>query len=176
MYFDYDGVFTMEPVPIYSKLSAPTWMIQHGSEGVLVSLAKKLSRESVFNAVVATGEQLTNVAPVQGIAYDLNPASPTRWNGPFKQVPRFYNSSFLLTQDQCVQAARAMLSRTTGLPYTINFNIVPNPALEPLDLVGVSYSDSSGLERHVIDTLTIPLVARRPMTGTTRIQPQGALE
>jgi hypothetical protein len=176
MYFDYDGTFVMKPVSSYESTERPVWTVQHGEQGVLIELARELTRRSVFNAIVATGEQLTEAEPVQGIAYDLDPNSVTMWGGLFGQVPGFYNSSFLRTVEQAEAAARAMLARRIGLPYTVDFNIVPNPALEPLDLVGISYSDQSGPERHVIDTLTIPLVARRSMTGTTRIRPRGVLE
>lgn len=172
MYFDYDGSFAMKPVPEVADTSTPVWTISHGREGVIVQLSRKLSRESVFNAVVANGEQLSDVEPVQGIAYDLDPNSVTRWSGPFGQVPRFYDSSLLRNNDQAETAARAMLARSIGLPYTISFDMVPNPALEPLDLVGVRYSGKSGWERHVLDTLTIPLVARRAMRATTRMQPR----
>jgi hypothetical protein len=150
------------------------WTISHGRSGVLVRLSRELSRDTVFNAVIANGEQATDAPPVHGAAYDLDPNSPTRWGGPFGQVPQFFQSSFLLTDGQCTAAAQAMLDRTVGLPYTISFEKVPNPALEPLDVVNIRYSDALGTERHVLDRLTIPLVARRPMTGTTRVQPRRA--
>ncbi len=170
LYFDYAGRFVMEPVPDYSGIT-PVWTIEHGARGVLIELSREISRESVFNAVVADGEQVGDAEPVHAVAYDLNPQSPTRWDGPFKQVPRYYSSSFLRTEEQALAAATAMLRRSTGVPYVIDFNIVPNPALEPLDLVEVRYSNSLRTELHVLDTLRIPMVARRSMTGTTRIQP-----
>lgn len=171
MFFGYDGSFIMQPVPNYSVIS-PVWTVNQGKDGVLIKLARKISRDSVFNAVVANGEQVGgDVDPVTAVAYDTNPQSATRWNGPYKQVPRFYSSSFLLTQAQAQQAAQAMLARTTGTPYVIDFASIPNPALEPLDLIAVNYSDRSAQERHIIDKLTIPLVARRAMTGSSRMPP-----
>lgn len=170
MYFDYDGSFVMKPVPDYSNTN-PVWTVSRGAGGVLIKLSREIDRAPVFNAVVADGQQVGDIEPVHAVAYDLNPQSPTRWDGPFKQVPRFYSSSFLHTYTQAFNAARAMLARSTGVPYLLDFNIVPNPALEPLDMIGIRYSDKSGVERHVLDTLTIPLVASRSMTATTRIQP-----
>jgi hypothetical protein len=170
LYFDYAGRFVMEPVPDYTSTD-PVWTISHGDRGVLIDLAREISRESVFNAVVADGEHVGDTEPVHAVVRDLNPQSPTRWDGPFKQVPRYYASSFLRTEEQALRAADAMLRRSTGVPYVIDFNIVPNPALEPFDLVAVQYGASSRLEHHVLDTLKIPMIARRSMTGTTRIQP-----
>ena len=52
--------------------------------------------------------------------------------------------------------------------------MIPNPALEPSDVVyvkraraGIGEDETYG-EAHVIDTLTIPLTADQPITGTTR--------
>lgn len=172
MYFDYDGSFVMKPVPSYTNGSAPVWVVKHGAGGVLIELAREITTDEVFNAVVVNGEQLGAVEPVTAVAYDLNPQSPTRWNGPFKQVPRFYSSSFIHTELQASAAAAAMLARSAGTPYLVDFNIVPNPALEPLDLIGVMYDDRDAMRLHVVDTLRIPMVARRSMTGTTRIRPE----
>jgi hypothetical protein len=170
MFFAYDGSFVMEPVPIPE--GRPDWMVKRGAGGVLISAARKLSRESVFNAVVANGEQVGDTTPAIGIAYDLDPNSITRWNGPFGQVPRYYDSSFLSTDAQALSAAQAMLSRSIGLPYTVDFNLVPNPALEPMDFIGVEVAEVGAWEPHVLDTLTIPLTARRAMRATTRMQPR----
>lgn len=170
MYFDHAGRFVMAPVPAPS--GRPDWMIRRGANGVLISVGRKLSRESVFNAVVANGEQVSGDAPVTAVAYDLDPSSITRWGGPFGQVTRFFDSSFLRTDAQAYSAAAAMLARSIGLPYTVDFSAVPNPALEPMDYVGVDVAKAGFWEPHVLDTLTIPLVARRSMRATTRMQPR----
>jgi len=109
---------------------------------------------------------------VHAVAYDDNPSSVTRWAGPFGQVPRFYDSSFLRTEAQALAAAQAMLARSIGLPYTVDFSMIPNPALEPLDVIGIDVEEPGAWERHVLDTLTIPLIARRSMRATTRMQPR----
>lgn len=171
VYFDYDGSFVMAPVPDLATAKAVA-SISHGAHGVLVGLSRKLTREGVFNAVVANGEQAGDGEPAHGVAYDLNPNSPTYWNGPFGKVPKFFSSSFLLNNEQCVDAAQAMLTRSIGLPYSVNFGMVPNAALEPLDVVDVKFSDRVGTERHALEKLSIPLVAARAMTANTRVQPR----
>ena len=173
MYFDYDGSFVMKPVPDLAT-AEPVATISHGANGVLVRLARKLSRDKVFNGAVANGEQAGDGEPAHGAAYDLDPQSPTRWGGPFGKVPEFFSSSFLLNNEQCVDAAVAMLARRVGTPYEVSFEQVPNPALEPLDVVNIRYSDRVGTERHALEKLSIPLVASRVMTGTTRVQPRRA--
>lgn len=167
MFFDYDGAFVMKPVP---EPGTSVVTVKTGSGGVIVRLRRKIGRGGVFNAVAAIGEQVGETEPVRGVARDEDPTSPTRWGGPMGHITRFYESSFLLTNDQARAAAEAMLARVTGLPYTLDFEQVPNPALEPLDSVGVSYS--GGVEPHVLDTVSIPLVATRTMKATTRMQPR----
>lgn len=169
MFFDYLGRFVMRPVPDPAT-SPPVWEVHHGRKGVIVRISKTLDTASVFNAVVAEGEQASEDPPVRGVVYDDDPASPTRWGGPFLFVPRFFSSSFLKTVDQCVSAARAMLVRSIGVPYTISFGMVPNPALEPLDVVRVRYSDRHRAELHVLDRMVLPLSANGVEQISTRVQ------
>lgn len=167
MFFDYDGSLVVRTAP---DPLTPVWTVNHGRGGVLVGLSRKLTRQGVYNAVVAEGEQGGDAPPVRAVAVDDDPASPTYWLGPFGQVPRFFASSFLTTEAQCATAAQAMLDRARGLPYSVSFAHVPNPALEPLDAVAITYTDRVDPEVHVLDKLTIPLTSKAPMTGITRVQ------
>jgi hypothetical protein len=170
MFFDYLGRFVMRPVPD-PRTTAPVWEVHHGRNGVLVKVGKRVDSSTLFNAVVAEGEQASDEPPVRAVVYDDVPTSPTRWGGPFRFVPRFFSSSFLTTVEQCGSAARAMLVRSLGVPYTINFGMVPNPALEPLDVVRVRYSDRYSPEIHVLDRMTLPLTAEGVEQIATRVQP-----
>jgi hypothetical protein len=107
---------------------------------------------------------------VRALAVDSNPDSPTYWSGPFGKVPRFYSSPFITTTVQAQSAAASILRQSLGLPYSVDFSLVPNPALEPLDPVLVRYSNRDAAETHVIEQLTVPLVASAAMTATTREQ------
>lgn len=165
MFWDHEGHLRVEPPP---DPTAPVYEVNAGADGVLVSLSRTLHRDSVFNAVVATGEAPDEKAPARGVARDMNPRSPTYWLGRFGQVPRYYSSPFITTSDQAVNAAESMLARSIGLPHAVDFTTIPNPALEPLDPVLVTTRD--GYEVHVLETIATPLVAAEPMTATTRKQ------
>jgi hypothetical protein len=167
LYFDYEGKLQVRSAP---DPRTPVFDVDHGAGGVLVDMSRKLSRDGVYNAVVAAGETPGDIPPVQAIARDENPNSPTYYYGPFGKVPRFYSSPFITTSAQCRSAASAMLARAIGLPYNVDFTAVPNPALEPLDPVRVSYDDHSPREVHVIERLRTPLTASGVMTATTREQ------
>jgi hypothetical protein len=167
MYFDYRGVLVVADPP---SATDPVFEVTHGRDGVLIEMSRQLSREGVYNAVIATGEAADTDNPARGVAVDDNPNSPTWWNGRFGKVPRFYSSPFITTNAQAKTAASSLLRKSLGLPYSVDFGMVPNPALEPLDPVLVRYSDHDAAEVHVIESLTVPLAPNAAMTASTREQ------
>lgn len=164
-YVDYAGRFVVASPP---NPGEPVFTVNHGAGGVLTQLSRSLDRSAVYNGVVASGQQPGDEPPVRGVALDADPDSPTYWYGPFGKVPKFYTSTFLTTDQQCDDAAASMLERVRGLPYSIDLSMVPNPALEPLDVVSVAYRDRVAAETHVLEQLRIPLDSGGAMTGRTR--------
>jgi hypothetical protein len=167
-YFDYAGRLQIKSAP--SPTSQPVYTINSGTNGVLVSMDRAISRDGVYNAVVVTGEAAGQLPPVMATAYDTNPASPTRWGGPFGYIPEFYSSSFLTTSAQCLSAGNAMLTNATGVPYSVSLGTVPNPALEGWDVINVSYVLSADSETHIIDKISYGLSVSGPMGVDTRKQ------
>ncbi len=164
MYWDYRGFLWIHKPP---STTTPVASISSGTNGTLVSLSRSLVRDGIFNACVASGQQMSETIPqVLATVVDNNPASPTYWSGPFGKVPQFYSSSFITTTDQATSAAVSLLQQSTGLPYSVDFGHVPNPALEPLDPVTVNYPGRS--ERHVLSQLVIPLNPGSAQTAQTR--------
>lgn len=166
MHFDDVGIFRVEDPP---PTDVAAWEVRAGHGGVLVNAGRQITREGVYNAVVATGEGSDDVAPVRGVAIDANPLSPTFFGGRFGQVPRFYSSPFLTTEAQAQAAAVSILRRSVGLPYNVKFDAVVNPALRPYQAIMIRYKDGN-MENHVVDRLTIPLVEGAFMSGSTREQ------
>lgn len=133
---------------------------------IMVSFNKQYSRNSVYNAVVASASDTANTVNYQGIAYDNDPTSPTRWGGPFGKKPRFYSSPFLKSDAECVSAATNILNQSNRLKSSIDFSFVPNPLVEVGDVVEVEYPDGS-IEKHIIRSLTISLTADGAMQSST---------
>jgi hypothetical protein len=165
MYFDHRGILVVHDWPDPGQ---PVWDVNSGEGGVLITQARNLSREGMFNAVVATGEGADTDTPPRAVVVDNDPRSPTYWRGRFGKVPRFYSSPFITNADQARSAGETMLRARIGLPYAIDYTAIVNPALEVLDTVRVINPRDSAL--HVNESLTIPLTADAPMTGTTRDQ------
>lgn len=166
MFWNYAGELRVQSPP---DPSAVVFDVNAGAGGVLVALNRRLDRDGVYNAVVARGEAPTDQSqPVQALAVDNNPDSPTYWNGRFGKVPRFYQSSFITTSGQAATAASKILQQSIGLPYSVDFTMVPNVALEPLDPIKITHK--KGSENHVIQSITIPLAADAAMRASTREQ------
>lgn len=166
-YWDHRGVLVVKTPP---DTSTPVFDISAGAGGVLVSATRTVTRDRVFNAVVATGTAATPDVPVRGVAYDNNPQSPTYLFGPFGPVPAFFSSPILTTNPAAAAAAATLLVKNLGLPYSVDLTSVPNPALEPYDPVTARVGARSPVETHVLQKLTIPLTAAGAMSATTREQ------
>lgn len=167
-YFDYAGRFVVKDAP--STSGTPVFNINSGSYGVLVHASRSISRDGVYNAVVASGEAAdANVPPVYSVATDSDPASPTYYGGPFGKVPKFFTSSFLTTVEQCANTAQKLLIAQRGLPYQVTLGVVPNPALEAWDVISVTYAAGT-VEVHIIDQITYSMSVDDEMSIQTRKQ------
>lgn len=166
-YWDHRGILLITDAP---NPGVPVFEVNAGANGVLVSASRQLTRQGVYNALVAQGEAADTSAPVRGVAIDQDSGSPTYFYGPFGPVPKFYSSPFLTTQVQAQNAAAQLLRQNLGLPYNVDLTAIPNPALEPYDPVLVRFSSGSGAEIHILQSLTVPLVEDQPLTASTREQ------
>lgn len=166
-YFDYAGRFVIKDAPV--SIGTSVFDVNAGLNGVLVSAIRSISRDGVYNAVVATGEPVAELPAVIGYAYDQTPGSPTYFGGGFGKVPRFFSSPFLLTVEQCNKAAASILMQARGVPYSVSFGMVPNPALELWDVVKVRYEEGLD-ENHIIDTMRLALSVEGEMAIDTRKQ------
>lgn len=172
-YFDHRGILVIKTPP--SVLGGASWEVNAGRDGVLVQMSRALTREGVYNAVVVTGEAADTTPPVTAVAYNLDPSSPTYYQGRFGPVPRFYSSPFITDKGQAQTAATSFLRQQLGVPYQVELSSVVNPALEAWDVIDVVYperdrSPALRTERHVVDQVSIPLTATGVQSITTRQQ------
>jgi len=149
-----DGQFVIRPIPAITGPVA--WYVDVGAQGVLVKAERQISREATYNVVVAGAERVDNLPPLEATVQDNDPASPTYVSGPFGQVPYFYFNNGITTAAQATATAQGLLDRVRGLARTVSLESVPNPALGAGDVIQVVYPDGT-YERHVVDSLTIPL-------------------
>jgi hypothetical protein len=171
LYFNSDGVLVLRPIPDPSF--EPVAELVEGEGGVLLEASKRWSRTDAFNVVIVTAESSDVNPPIRAIAKDVGPDSPTRWDGPFGQVVRFFSNQFVTTQTQAEDTAEGILLAELGVTQQIDFGAVVNPTLRASDVVLIRRAQLGVSEAHIIDSLTIPLDAESSMTGQTRlVRPQ----
>lgn len=165
-FFDVYGQLVIRPQPTLVGAS-PAWYAHTGDGGNVLSTAESLSRENVYNRVIATGQRADGSAGFIGIATNSDQSTPTWYGGPFGKKPRRYSSPLLASNAQCVTAAQALLARATGVGFHVDFEMIVNPALDAGDVIQLSDSEL-GETLHIIDRLTIPLTAEGSMSIVTR--------
>ncbi|MEO3976296.1 DUF5047 domain-containing protein [Streptomyces sp. CAU 1734] len=155
-YTNGDGAFVIAVLPDLLATD-PVWEVAAAEGGVYVRGTRSMSAAGVKNAVLARGENAADgVAPVQWLATDDDPGSPTYWGGPYGRRPDFYSSSTLTTVSACRQAAELRLRAARAPNARGDFSAVPNPALEPGDVLRVIHPD--GLrELHQVQSFSVPL-------------------
>lgn len=154
VYFNPQGAAVIRPQP---TLEDPVvWQIATGAAGTITAARDRLSREGVYNKVIASGQRTDGTPPVHAAVWDTDPDSPTFYGGPFGRKPRFYSSPLLTTEAQCASAAAALLARTKGVAARVEFDTLVNPALEPGDVIDC-VADDGTVTRHILDTVTVPL-------------------
>lgn len=156
VYVDSNDTFVVAEIP-NALTGTVAWEFSGGDGGTLMTAARQMSRSAVYNAVVASGENTaTATAPVSATAKDTDPASPTRWGGPFGKVTKRYSSPLLTTVTACQSTANAMLFDAISPNVQPTITASCNPALEAGDIVRLV--DGGHKTLHLLQALTIPLV------------------
>ncbi|MFE6237485.1 DUF5047 domain-containing protein [Cellulosimicrobium sp. NPDC057862] len=173
-YADPTGRFVIADAPTLA--SSPVWRFQAGPGGVLLDAAGRRTRDPVSNRFVVTGSTPAGAdAPVRGVATDTSPTSPTRFGDPstgaWGRKTRFMAIPSLTSSRQCQRVAWAQLAKVVGAGTTLDLTSVPLDALEGGDVVDVVTDHErvvQTISRHVVDDLTIPLVAGGTFRASTR--------
>ncbi|WP_306317199.1 MULTISPECIES: DUF5047 domain-containing protein [unclassified Streptomyces] len=156
VYTNADGVFAIATLP--DLLTAtPVWAVEATEGGVYISGNRAMSSDNVCNGVLARGENTADDTPaVSALVVDNDPGSPTRWGGPFGKRPKFISSSTLTTVAACQQAAALELVNAKAPNASGDFSSLPNPALEPGDVLRVVHPDGTR-ELHQVASFSVPL-------------------
>ncbi|MFJ8594885.1 DUF5047 domain-containing protein [Streptomyces sp. NPDC093598] len=156
VYCNADGVFVISQLP-NPLTTPPVWAIEAVEGGVYISANRAMSSDGVRNGVLARGENTSeNVPPISYLAVDDDPGSPTYWGGPFGRRPKFVSSSAYTTLSACAQAANAELAKSRAPNASGDISSLPNPALEPGDVLRVTHEDGTR-ELHQAAAFTVPL-------------------
>lgn len=169
LYFDARGLCTLREEP--DPASDPAvWEFEDISFPTVTALTRQVVDENTYNQVIAQGEGSGNTTPVRAIAQDLDPASPTYIKGPYGVNSITITSPAITTVEQAQDAANAQLLKSKGATERVSITAVPNPALEPGDVVTVSRGLSKIDGQFLIDAVSMPLAPSGTMSITSRRQ------
>jgi hypothetical protein len=155
-----DGLLRLEPIG-----ELPNSLL--GTERpipAVQSISTTTTRDGIYNAVVARGEEIDNAYPVQGFHPDDDPSGRTTWGGPFGRVPYFYASPILGTPQAAELAAETrMKNLIKGRERKFTLTGVPDPTLDPNDYVRVVLPGREPFPGK-IESITLPLDETSLMT------------
>lgn len=162
-FFDNLGDFVLRP---RHRTTPVAWTIDAGERGVMIAASETIDRSSVRNGVSVRGQPGMDQAPIYALATHDDPTSPTRWGGPMGRIPLISSSTAVGSQAQADAAAQSLLNLRLGLARTVTFQAVPNPALEPDDLIRIIYADGR-VEQLLVNAVQIGLGADATLSITT---------
>lgn len=150
------------------------YRITAGSGGTLISASRSVSRDGVYNIVAAHGSDPAASTGYR-LAYNTDRTSPLWWEGRFGAAPRYYASPLLRTSAEAAAGAESILARYTGLPTETSVYLVPDPSIQPVDVISAPIGGLVGTR--VVDEVSIPLAGQEPVSVKARtLNPVGTLE
>ncbi len=172
VFFDRNGDVQVVPVKTFNEddgTPEADWVVDAGANGILIDLARGVSRDGMYNGIVVVGSADEDRPQPFFFAKDLDQRSRTYFNGPFgKSVLRIEDDK-LTTDAQCRKRAYAELRKTTGLQRSIDYDQVANPAMDINDIIlirGLTGDD----EVHLLDSFDFDFVDASMSTSTRSIE------
>lgn len=180
-YTDRFGVFTFEQDANLNYMNAalpiipsPIFTFNEGETTTMTAIAETLSDRDAYNAWVITGEgqvigytqaPLTSYPPV----YDNDPNSPTYYLGPYGVVSGFETNDYMVTVPQINTYANYKLATSIGKQQSLQISAFCDTSLDLDDPIAVTRERLGIIDnRFIIDQLTWPFEAGKPMTVVTR--------
>lgn len=123
-----DGILYLSP-PTPDPTSRPQLRLSDGDEGTVVGVAASVSRDKIYNRVVARGQESSDEGSpsFQAVADQLT--GPMRVDGPYGVVPRFFSSPLITSVAQAKSTAEAMLADAVRKKVKVPVQHAPDPRI-----------------------------------------------
>ena len=168
LWFDPMGVCQMTPEPDPST-DPPVWRFEDTDDENLALPGDKATWDGTgHNAVIVIGENSDATAVYRSAAYDQDPASPTRYWGPFGKRPITIRDEKITSQSLADLRARKELLSRLGLGQTVMLPSMVNPALESGDVVRCVSAHNKIDQVAILERFGVPLRASGTMTLEAR--------
>lgn len=163
-----DGRFVLRRIPWLVAPAADQFrpVLADGPGGLVTDSKPRMSRGTVYNGVTVLGERADGGEPVRWTALDSDPASPTRWGGPFGRKLLQVQLQTAATPAQARTTGEAYLARAKALTESWTLTCVPDPSLELGDVATVQARGRTSVQ--VLAGITMPLDVDGSMQLTTR--------
>lgn len=167
LFLDPIGVCVLRAEPTGVSGSA-VWTYIDDSTSTIITAGNNLRAKPSYNAAIVSGESTGLAAPVRATAYDLDPASPTYFNGPYGKRPVFLKSAYITTTAQAQEAANALLTRELGGTEQLELEVIPHPAHEAGDLIRAVKASIGVDDFCLVQSFDVPLDVSTPMRLLTK--------
>lgn len=161
LHYSRNGALVLDTEPVPSSLDAVAWPGPSSVTGVF--------EKRPANVVVARGETSDDLPPVQAVAMDLDPLSPT-WAGtgpadtPYGRRTRYYASPVLTTVAQAQLAAQSILAKEAAAGATWTAARAFDPTRDPDDVASVAVPDFGAIEM-VVDSVSLSVPGETVIEG-----------
>ena len=161
LFFDVWGNLVGQPLPdptVKNPVFTFTTIFQSGTKDMSLTM----TRDKVYSAfsVIGTGSYphtsssgkvTMKKGPLYGVAYDVNPNSPTYYNGAFGKVGHVARSTLVGTPVQATTIAGSMLQQEKGSSESLTMNVLPLPLLDAWDVIAVNNPRLGVVDNYVLD-------------------------
>jgi hypothetical protein len=158
-YFNVHGDCVVNKLPVFDETvttADAVWEVTTGETGILTSAKKSITRDGVYNSVYVIGAAVEGGDPPSGGAQNLDPNSPTYREGPFRRMGIKITDQTLTSNEQCQYVAEQKLAEVRRLSQTVEFDAIPNPAVDVGDIVMIEYL-SGETQVGMIESFTLPI-------------------
>ena len=158
-----DGILYVSP-PTPDPTSRPDLRLSDGAEGTVVGVAASVTRDKIYNRIVARGQESSDGGAPSFQATADQMTGPMRVDGPYGVVPRFFSSPLITSVAQAKSTAEAMLADAVRKKVKIPVEHAPDPRLRLDAHVEVETRPVDGATGHtmwgVVAAYEVPLTYR----------------
>ena len=152
---DRTGGFTLydNPYSIGPALASQSVVtLVDGENGATVRVSDAISREGIYNSITVVVERVNNVEPIRVTVRDTDPASPTRWGGPFGKQNRVVKNQNPTNIADATLLALRILRQSLALQRSWRIEVPHLPILDPGDVFILWYRDE--VTAQVVESLS----------------------
>lgn len=123
-----DGILYVNP-PTTAPTTRPAIQLSDGEDGTIIGVSSSVTRDKVYNRVVARGEDKQDEGAPSFQAIADQQSGPMRVGGPYGVVPRFFSSPLITSAEQAQKSAETLLAESVRRQLTVPVEHVPNPTI-----------------------------------------------